>query len=166
MGSCALILSLVTAAATGAPIEKEEVHHQDKMFGDLWYEDFEWQFDKLPTKGSVPKDRIPYSGHMYLDKQGGTSAAMRVYDTALNSHRGLVATGWEQGDTAEAYGGTRTIVPDGAGFGASRRSMWCQPLVRALQWLVIGRCAACRAAESRDGEWRDVHASDHQRTAR
>ena len=117
MGSSALIFGLIAATVTGASIPKDEVEQQDKIFEQLWYEEFVWRFDDLPTRGGVSKEQIPYSGNMYLDKQGGTTDAMRKYDAAVNRHLGLVATNWEYGDTAEAFGSTRTIV---SGWGRFR----------------------------------------------
>ena len=61
-----------------------------------------WKFDDLPLKGSVPEARIPYSGYIYLDKEGGTSNVLRKYDRAVNNDFSLPATSWEQADTSAA----------------------------------------------------------------
>lgn len=144
MGTCAMIL-LIAATAAGNNIPEDEVTQQERMFSDLWYEDFAWNFDALPTEGSVAASRIPYSGHMYLDKTGGTSQSMRKYDEAMNSHLGLVATGWEQGDTAAAWGGTRRVMT-GRGFFRSYRTI----TTGANHW--YGHCNGWSAAAIRHAE--------------
>ena len=107
-----LVLALV-AASLGVTIPEEEVNKQEAVFADLWNDDFTWKFDDLPLAGSVPKERIPYSGFIYLDKQGGTSAVLRKYDNGVNRDQSFPATGWEYSDTSSAYTGTRTIRTGG-----------------------------------------------------
>jgi hypothetical protein len=46
----------------------------------------------------VPDFRVPYSGHDYPDRSGGTLAVMRKYDLAFHRGRGL-ATAFEEHDT-------------------------------------------------------------------
>jgi hypothetical protein len=99
VGSSTLILVLVLAAGPANSIPKAEVERQNTVFAALWNDDFVWNFDKLPTKGSVPKGRIPYSGYIYLDKWGGTEEVMSKYDRAFN--RGFPATSWEEVDNTE-----------------------------------------------------------------
>ena len=116
----AVFFVVLAAAATGAEIEEEERELQTSVFAELWNEDFEWRFDRLPAKGSVPKDRIPYSGHIYLDKDGGTANVMRKYDQAVNEDATLPATSWEYRDTSQAWTrSTRTVY---YGVGPFRRS--------------------------------------------
>lgn len=122
MGSSVLIIALIATNTTGAPIPKEDVEKQEAVFARLWYEDFIWKFDDLPTKGGVAKDHIPYSGHIYLDKNGGTANVMRKYDVAVNKNYSYPATSWEYGDTSAARSGTRT-VSSGFGFFRSTRTV-------------------------------------------
>ena len=57
-----------------------------------------WKFDELPEKGKVAADRVPYSGYIYLDTQGGTASALRKYDYAYHDGR-MLATAHENWDT-------------------------------------------------------------------
>jgi hypothetical protein len=103
----------------GAGIKDTEVEQQNAVFQRLWNDDFVWRFDDLPAKGGVPKTRVPYSGHIYLDKDGGTAAALRVYDRAFEETNSLPATSWEYSDTSEAR---RTIYYGRGLFGRASRS--------------------------------------------
>jgi hypothetical protein len=71
---------------------------QDEEFKRYWGKDFVWNFDKLPSKGSVSDSRVPYSGYIYPDYAGGTIRALRKYDQAFHSGRNL-ASAHEQWDT-------------------------------------------------------------------
>lgn len=102
MGSSSLLFVLIVATTAANPIPKTDVEKQNTFFKAQWNDDFEWNFDKLPTKGSVPKERVPYSGYIYLDKWGGTGDVMKKYDRAFNPNRGFPATSWEASDTAGA----------------------------------------------------------------
>ena len=133
MGSSALVLSLLVAATAGASIPKGDVEKQETVFEKLWNDEFVWRFDDLPTTGGVPKDRIPYSGHIYLDKHGGTSDVLRKYDEAVNKDYSYPATGWEQADTSEARRGN------------GRRLRW-----RPIDW--YGHCNGWSSAAIRHAE--------------
>ena len=109
MVSSTLVVAFVVAATTGASIPQAESGEQNTVFRKLWNEEFEWRFDDLPTKGGVPTERIPYSGHIYLDKNGGTSQVMRKYDESVNQNYSYPATAWENSDTSEARRGTGRI---------------------------------------------------------
>ncbi len=102
MGSCVLFVALITAGGTGQSISSEDFQKQDAVFQRFWNDEFVWKFDALPTSGSVPKGRIPYSGYIYLDKQGGTADVLRKYDRAVNRNYSLPAASWELADTSEA----------------------------------------------------------------
>lgn len=102
MGSSMLILVMVVAASTANSIPEDEVEKQNTVFASRWNDEFVWNFDKLPTNGGVPEERIPYSGYIYLDNRGGTMDALDTYDRAFNSNRGFPATSWEASDTAES----------------------------------------------------------------
>lgn len=80
----------------------------------------EWRFDALPSDGTLDKDRLPYSGYIYPDKQGGTGVVLRKYDRAF--HRGMnLAAKHEVFDiesTRERRGlffAGRRVTPDWAG---------------------------------------------------
>jgi hypothetical protein len=80
-----------------APISSNEREEQVEAFQQWWGTELEWRFNELPEKGGVPEFRIPYSGHDYPDRAGGTMNALRKYDLAF--HRGRqVATSWERSD--------------------------------------------------------------------
>lgn len=133
MGSSALVLSLLVAATAGVSIPKDDTETQDQVFRELWNDEFVWKFDDLPTKGGVPRDRIPYSGHIYLDKNGGTSDVLRKYDEVINRNYAYPATGWEQADTSEARRGN------------GRRFRW-----RPIDW--YGHCNGWSSAAIRHAE--------------
>lgn len=120
MGTSPLMFALIAAAGLGDTIAKDEVEKQETVFAELWNDDFVWKFADLPSQGGVPKDRIPYSGFIYLDKQGGTAGVLRKYDVAINNDHSLPATGWEYSDTAAAYERTRVIRTGGLFRGGSR----------------------------------------------
>jgi len=101
MGSSSLIFVLILAASPANSIPKSDVEKQNSVFAAQWNDDFVWKFDKLPTKGSVPKERVPYSGYIYLDKYGGTIDVMNKFDRAFNN--GFPASSWESSDTAAAH---------------------------------------------------------------
>lgn len=84
----ALTLALTVTVSLGqsGPIKAEEVEYQNQVFQQWWETDLVWNFDALPEKGSVPSHRLPYSGHDYPDRAGGTIDALRRYDMAF--HRG------------------------------------------------------------------------------
>ena len=97
MGWCLVIAVWASAAGPGVPIPEKDVEHQEQVFQRLWGADFVWKFDDLPAKGGVDAERVPYSGHIYLDRFGGTVGVLRKYDQAF--HRGrLLATAHEQWD--------------------------------------------------------------------
>lgn len=102
MGTSTLIIAMIVAASVGNSIPEAEVKKQNTIFETCWNDGFVWNFEQLPTKGGVPKERIPYSGYIYLDKWGGTIDVLNKYDRAFNSKRGFPASSWESSDTAEA----------------------------------------------------------------
>ena len=84
MGTSAFI-ALLAVSTFGASISKADLDQQDQSFKAWWDTDFEWKFDALPTEGSVPKFRIPYSGYIYPDTHGGTTKVLRKYDRAFRT---------------------------------------------------------------------------------
>lgn len=107
MGTSALtlVLALVVngpaqASTDSRAIEQDEIDYQNQNFQDWWDTELVWKYDDLPIKGSVPKFRIPYSGHDYTDRSGGTMDVMRRYDAAFNGGVPL-ATEWEREDVGK-----------------------------------------------------------------
>lgn len=90
----------LTVTILGAPIAPDDVKRQDTIFKDLWETDFVWKFEDLPEKGGVDEARVPYSGYIYPDRQGGTSSVTWKYDRAYNGGRGL-ATSYERSDSSQ-----------------------------------------------------------------
>jgi hypothetical protein len=93
-----ILLPLLAATVFGATIPAQTVEKHNEMFQRFWGTEFVWKFEDLPAAGKVPEYRVPYSGHIYLDRSGGTVNAMRKYDMAFNSGR-MLATAFEQRDT-------------------------------------------------------------------
>jgi len=97
MGSSVLLVA-IAVGSMGGLISQSEIKKHEDFFQKHWGTEFVWQLDELPEKGTVPKFRVPYSGYIYPDKQGGTKYALRKYDRAFNYGRSL-ATSHEQWDT-------------------------------------------------------------------
>ena len=83
--------------AQGNAIKKDEIEYQKQNFKQWWGTELIVKFDDLPTVGVVPKHRVPYSGHDYPDRGGGTLRAMAKYDRAFSNGRRL-ATQYEARD--------------------------------------------------------------------
>jgi hypothetical protein len=91
----------ISVTGPGVPIPGNDRAHQDQVFQRYWGTEFVWRYDDLPSEGGVEEERIPYSGDIYLDRQGGTLNVMRLYDRAFHGGR-VLATGHEQWDI-DAY---------------------------------------------------------------
>ncbi|MFN0020596.1 MAG: hypothetical protein ACKVP0_20250 [Pirellulaceae bacterium] len=91
MSSVAVSLLLVAAAAGqisgSGTMKASELKYQQDVFKQWWEQDLVLKFADLPADGKTPDFRIPYSGHDYPDKSGGTIGAMRKYDAAFHSGR-------------------------------------------------------------------------------
>ena len=106
-GTTAVALTLLAAAIaqspgrrsqpTGGRIQKQEIDYQKEAFQQWWETDFVTKLDDLPTQGVVPKHRVPYSGHDYPDRGGGTMRVLRKYDRAFHGGQG-VAVAFERKD--------------------------------------------------------------------
>lgn len=94
-----IFLPLLAATLLGAAIPENTVERHNEMFQRFWGTDFVWKFDDLPNSGTVPDYRIPYSGHIYLDRNGGTTNVLHKYDLAFHSGR-MLAMAYEQRDIA------------------------------------------------------------------
>lgn len=97
----AIVVSvLLSSVAQAGTIKKSESDYQTQNFRQWWGTELQWQFSELPTEGKVPEFRLPYSGHDYPDRGGGTINALRDYDRAF--HRGQpLASEWEREDTGQ-----------------------------------------------------------------
>ncbi|MBP90173.1 MAG: hypothetical protein CMJ64_26270 [Planctomycetaceae bacterium] len=91
MASVTFAMVLAITVSQNGPINPEEIEYQNAVFQQWWETDLVWAFDALPEKGIVPSFRIPYSGHDYPDKAGGTIQALRKYDAAFNRGRNSAA---------------------------------------------------------------------------
>ncbi|HTN77896.1 MAG TPA: hypothetical protein VL096_21710, partial [Pirellulaceae bacterium] len=98
MSSTVLALALMTVATSQvAPVSRpgtiraDELTYQQQSFKHWWGGDLALKLDALPTVGSVPDYRVPYSGHDYPDRGGGTTSAMIKYDRAFHNGRELAA---------------------------------------------------------------------------
>jgi hypothetical protein len=77
-------------------IRKDELDYQKESFQHWWGTELNFTLAALPTEGKVPDFRVPYAGHDYPDRGGGTVMAMQKYDRAFN--RRSLATEWEHDD--------------------------------------------------------------------
>ena len=77
-------------------IRKDELDYQKESFQHWWGTELNFKLAELPVEGKVPDFRVPYAGHDYPDRGGGTVMAMQKYDRAFN--RGSNATQWEYRD--------------------------------------------------------------------
>jgi len=98
MATSAIVFLMVVANSFGATTPKSVIEKQNQAFEKYWGTKFVWKFDDLPTSGTVPNFRVPYSGHIYTDRSGGTVNSLRKYDLAFHGGRPL-AVGFEQWDT-------------------------------------------------------------------
>lgn len=93
-----LSLTLTSLTQVSEAIHDEESSYQSEAYRKWWGQELTWRFDDLPSGGGVPEPRVPYSGHDYPDRAGGTIAVLQKYDFAFHRGRGL-ATAFEQHDT-------------------------------------------------------------------
>ena len=146
MVASALVLHVAVAlSALGQTITQAEIDEQNQNFKRWWDTELIWRYDDLPEKGSVPDYRIPYSGHDYPDRSGGTTYVLRKYDLAF--HRGqTLAASYEQKDvTANQEPETREVR---AGvFGLRRRRI---TVLETPDW--HGHCNGRTAASIRHAE--------------
>lgn len=141
MGASVFLAVWFAASGPGVAIPKADVQEQNEIFQKLWGTAFVWKFDDLPVKGGVSRERIPYSGYLYLDKNGGTTVSMRKYDRAFYPGR-TPATSWEQQDCS-AY--DRPIPQPGGLFGLRQVTRMGTP-----NW--HGHCNGWAAAAIRHAE--------------
>lgn len=97
MGTATTLL-ILAGATLGGVIPTAELEKQNAVFQELWETEFTWKFDDLPLNGGVESNRIPYSGYIYPDTEGGTVDSLRKYDRAFNGGR-MLAADHEKWDT-------------------------------------------------------------------
>src|SRR5436190_17039808 len=68
------------------PIQKDEIEQQRQAFKQWWGDELVMKMADLPAEGKVPDYRLPYSGHDYPDRAGGTMGRRRR--TAGHFHAG------------------------------------------------------------------------------
>ncbi|HUG70876.1 MAG TPA: hypothetical protein VMM76_24220 [Pirellulaceae bacterium] len=110
MGTSILVVALsmsMSLGQTSGAIKQAEIDYQSEAFLRWWDSELEWTFDDLPQQGQVPDFRIPYSGHDYPDRAGGTLHVLQKYDRAF--HRGETVR-IETNNQSESNGGRRRVV--------------------------------------------------------
>ena len=137
------LLIALAAPAFAAPVKKEEVDYQNQNFKTWWETDLVWKHEDLPTQGVVSKYRVPYSGHDYPDRSGGTMNAMRKYDAAFNGGGGSAAAYEHEDLTNHGKGVFKGPVRYGSFWARAR-------MRRAPHW--YGHCNGWTAAAIRHAE--------------
>lgn len=91
--SVMMVVALAGQVRVNSPgaIKADELEYQQQAFKQWWEQDLELKLAELPADGKTPDFRIPYSGHDYPDKIGGTIHAMHKYDQAYHRGRPLAA---------------------------------------------------------------------------
>ena len=155
MSSAAFSLLLILAAAGQVrvssgegKIKPSELSYQQQTFKQWWEQDLVLKFADLPADGKTPDFRIPYAGHDYPDKRGGTIGAMRKYDAAFHRGRPL-AEEYERRDV----GAHRGRFGYGGGDEPPRRGLFGRILAgrdRTPGW--YGHCNGWTAAAIRHAE--------------
>ena len=79
------------------PARKDEMEQRKESFKQWWGDDFVVKLSDLPAEGKVPEFRVPYAGHDYPDRGGGTVNSLFKYDQAFHRGRQL-ATEFERQD--------------------------------------------------------------------
>lgn len=150
-----VVSALLVLAALGqrsAPvrygtIQADEISYQKQAFKQWWGDDLVLKFDDLPTEGKVPAYRVPYAGHDYPDRAGGTVNALYKYDRAFHGGRSLAAE-FERRDVSAHRGGRSDRAPTGGGLFARLRASRMRSSVPT--W--YGHCNGWTAAAIRHAE--------------
>jgi hypothetical protein len=151
--SSAIVSVVLAVALTGqvnannrvGTIRADEFDYQKENFQHWWGQELATKFADLPTEGKVADFRVPYAGHDYPDRGGGTTYAMAKYDQAFN--RGNVATSWERRDIEVHRGGRGEDEFRPGLFGRMRR---VRSSSRVPTW--YGHCNGWTAASIRHAE--------------
>jgi len=96
---------------------RREISGSAEFFFNVWDQSFTQKLSELPASGTVPQDKIPYSGHWYPELNGGTNvllngtSPLEKYDRAFNGGNPR-AVQWERdnhtlspGDPAAEWSG-------------------------------------------------------------
>ena len=137
------IVIAICAPAPAAPVKKEESDYQNQTFKNWWETELVWKAEDLPKQGVVPKYRVPYSGHDYPDRAGGTLTAMKKYDAAFNRGRNSAADYEHEDLTNHGKGLFKGQTRPGSWIGRAR-------MRRAPHW--YGHCNGWTAAAIRHAE--------------
>jgi Transglutaminase elicitor len=148
----ALLLVSVSLAQYGPPqrfyghgaIRKDELEQQQQSFKQWWGDELVMKLSDLPAEGKVPEFRVPYSGHDYPDRAGGTIFSLSKYDQAFHSGRPL-ATEFERMDVS-AHRNGRSAEPIRGPFGR----VWARGARGVPTW--YGHCNGWTAAAIRHAE--------------
>ncbi len=104
---------------------KDEMEQQKDSFKQWWGDEFVVKLTDLPVEGKVPEYRVPYAGHDYPDRGGGTVQSLFKYDQAYHRGRQL-ATEFERQDVGAHRANGRPEraprVPSGGGLFARLRA--------------------------------------------
>jgi hypothetical protein len=73
------------------PIKKDELEYQQQAYKQWWGDELVLKLADLPAEGKVPEFRVPYCGHDYPDRAGGTINSLYKYDQAFHRSRPLAA---------------------------------------------------------------------------
>jgi len=76
---------------THGSARKDELEQQKQSFKQWWGDEFVTKLADLPAEGKVPEFRVPYAGHDYPDRAGGTINSLFKYDQAFHRGRSLAA---------------------------------------------------------------------------
>jgi len=93
------------------PARKDELEQQKQSFKQWWGDEFAMKLSDLPAEGKVPEFRVPYAGHDYPDRAGGTVQSLFKYDQAFHRGRQL-ATEFERQDVGAHRASGRPDFPD------------------------------------------------------
>lgn len=89
-----------TSYRSSSPTPAKELDYQQQIFKRWWGNDLTETLADLPVEGKTADTRIPYAGHDYPDRAGGTVNALSKYDRAFNNGRTL-ATDFERRDVTQ-----------------------------------------------------------------
>jgi len=92
------------------PIKKDELEYQEQAFKQWWGDELVVKLADLPAEGKVPDFRLPYAGHDYPDRAGGTINSLYKYDQAFNRGRPLAAEYERMDVSAHRNGGSEEVV--------------------------------------------------------
>ncbi len=150
MDACSFLVALILAApgwGSSGPVPQVDRETQNRVFQELWGEDFVWKYDDLPARGGVPEFRMPYAGYIYPDSIGGTYKSLQKYDRAFHHGRSRAAA-YEQTDIASHKQViTRQVRRGGGWFGSRTASVQSYG---TPYW--HGHCNGWTAAAIRHGE--------------